>query len=221
MTIQHLLYIPTIFLLGLVFGTMINERAKGTMSNAVIDLNGPFRYQTSVKRLLQTFSIFLIVFVITHMFPIPFGSKVVSQLLGGHEIFDKRPVFSSAEVYECINLFSRAGVIAYKRFTYTIDVLFPASFFAFLWTFASFVSERRKISKYVRNILIGFPFFWFASDLIENVVVFKILDSFPNQSEFLGNYLGLITTLKFGLLTFSIFMPLLMMLFARKNSDSV
>ena len=220
MTIQHLLYIPTIFLLGLVFGAMINERAKGKMSNAIIDSNVPFRYQTSGKTLLQTFSIFLIVFVITHMFPIPFGSKVVKQLLG-HEIFDKRPVFSSAEVYERINLFSEAGVMTYKRFTYTIDVLFPASFFAFLWTFASFVSERRKISKHVRNVLIGLPIFWVASDLIENAVIFKILDCLPNQSEFLGNYLGLITALKFGLLAFSIFTPLLLILFARKNTGSV
>ena len=47
MTIQHIFYIPTIFLLGFIFGTMTN---KVTQSQ-----NNQLRYKTSKKRLLQTF----------------------------------------------------------------------------------------------------------------------------------------------------------------------
>ena len=94
MTIQHIFYIPTIFLIGFIFGTMINK--------APTSQNDQLQYKTSKKRLFQTFLIFLLVFVVTHIFEIPWGSKAVSQLLGGIEIFDKKPVFSSTAVYSAI-----------------------------------------------------------------------------------------------------------------------
>lgn len=210
MTIQHIFYIPTIFLLGFVFGTMIN---KATESQ-----NNQLQYKTSRRKLLQTFLVFLLVFVITHIFEIPWGSKAVRQLLGGIEIFDKSPVFSSDVVYELISLFPHEGLMAYKRFTYTIDILFPLSFFVFLFTFSRFVCQRITIPKYLENVLIYLPIFWFVSDLLENTVIFNILTEFPSQNEFLGSSLGFITVIKFGLLLLSILTPSLLLLFAKKKS---
>ena len=212
MTIQHIFYIPTIFLIGFIFGTMIN--------NATTSQNDQLQYKTSKKRLFQTFLIFLLVFVVTHIFEIPWGSKAVSQLLGGIEIFDKKPVFSSTAIYERISLFPAEGLMAYKRFTYTIDVLFPLSFLLFLFTFARFVSQRIIIPKYLVNILIGLPFFWFAFDLLENAVIFTILTKFPSQNAVLGGSLGIITAIKFGLLLLSIFTPSLLFIFAKKVATS-
>lgn len=210
MTIQHIFYIPTIFLLGFVFGTMIN---KATESQ-----NNQLMYKTSRRKLLQTFLVFLLVFVITHIFQIPWGSKAVSQLLGGIEIFDKSPVFSSDAIYELISLFPAEGLMTYKRFTYTIDILFPLSFFAFLFTFSRFVCQRITIPKYLENVLINLPIFWFVSDLLENTVIFNILTKFPSQNEFLGSSLGFITVIKFGLLLLSILTPSFLFLFAKKKS---
>ncbi len=209
MTIQHIFYIPTIFLLGFVFGTMTNKVTESQ--------NNQLLYKTSRRKLLQTFLVFLLVFVITHIFEIPWGSKAVSQLLGGIEIFDKSPVFSSDAVYERISLFPAEGLMAYKRFTYTIDVIFPISFFVFLFTFSRFVFQRVTIPKYLENVLINIPIFWFVSDLLENAVIFNILTKFPSQNEFLGSSLGFISVIKFGLLMLSILVPSLLLLFAKKR----
>jgi len=209
MTIQHIFYIPTIFLLGFIFGTMTN---KATESQ-----NNQLLYKTSRRKLIQTFLVFLLVFVITHIFEIPWGSKAVSQLLGGIEIFDKSPVFSSDSVYERISLFPAEGLMAYKRFTYTIDILFPLSFLLFLFTYARFVSQRITIPKYLIKFLISLSFFWFAFDMLENVVIFNILTKYPSQNELLGSSLGFITVTKFGLLMLSILMPSLLFIFAKKR----
>lgn len=221
MPIQHIFYIPAIFLLGLVFGIMINERRRGIIaknSATATSDNDQLHHETSGNRLLQTFIIFLLMFVVTHMFEIPWGSKAVKQLLGGLEIFDKRPIFSSTEIYTKISQYPVEGLIAYKRFTYTVDIIFPLSFFAFLLTLARFVSQRITIPKYAVNVLIGLPIFWFASDLVENAVIFSILSKFPSQSEILASSLGYITTTKFGLLLLSLFIPSLLFIFSKKKA---
>lgn len=219
MTSQHILYIPTIFVLGLVFGIMFNEKRRGRSAISSMATNSQdalVQQKTSGSTLFQSFVIFLLVFIITHTFEIPWGSKAISQLLGGVEIFDKSPVFSSIEVYNRISQFPIEGLIAYKHFTYTIDIIFPLSFFAFLLTLARYVSQRIAIPKYSVNILISIPFFWFAFDLIENTVIFSILFNYPSQSIILASSLGYITTLKFGLLLLSIFTPSLLLIFANK-----
>lgn len=223
MTTQHIFYIPTIFLLGLVFGIIFTERRRGI--NTVNSITSKrqedtVQHKTFGSKLFQTFVIFILVFVITHMFEIPWGSKAVGQLLGrGVEIFDKRPVFSSTEVYNQISKFPFEGLIAYKHFTYTIDIIFPLSFFAFLLTFARFVSQRITIPKYLVNILIGLPFFWFACDMFENAIIFSILSYYPTKIIILASSLGYITTVKFGLLLLSIFTPSLLFVFANKASS--
>ncbi len=220
MPIQHFMYIPIIFLLGFVLGIMFNERRRGTIAinlMAATSQKEQLNHKTSGSRLLQMFLVFLFMFVITHMFEIPWGSKAVSQLLGGLELFDKSPVFSSSEVYERLSQFPAEGLNAYKRFTYTIDIVFPLSFLAFLMTFARFVSQRISIPKYLVNILICLPFVWFASDLIENAIILSILSKFPSKSELLASSLGFFTAIKFGLLLLSIFTPSILFIFARKT----
>ena len=209
MTVQHFFYIPIIFLLGLVFGTMINK--------PVARQTDQIQYKTSKKNLIQAFLIFFIVFAVTHIIDIPWGAKAVSQQLGGIDLFDKSPVFASENVYGRIRFFTPEGINAYKRFTYTIDIIFPVSFLVFLLTFARFVSQRKNIHKYVAVALVGLPVLWFTSDVIENVFIFTILSSYPVQNKFLGNALGFITAIKFGLLLLSILAPTLLLIFKNKS----
>jgi hypothetical protein len=219
MTIHHILYIPTIFILGIASGIIIKERIQGIIVKNSMESSSQddqLQYKTSGSKLLQTLLIFLLVFVITHMFEIPWGSKSVSQLLGGMDIFDKRPVFSSIEIYNRLSQVPVEGLLAYKHFTYTIDILFPLSFFVFLLTLARFVSQRITIPKYIVNILIGLPFFWIACDMIENAVIFRVLSEFPDQNKALASSLGYITTLKFALLSLSVFTPSLLYIFTNK-----
>jgi len=214
MTIQHLLYIPTVFLLGFLFGTMTTEKRT---SHETAAASGSRQRSTSGKLLLQTFLVFLLVFVITHLFEIPLGSKTVSRLLGGVEIFDKQPAFSSAEVYARVAQFPAYGLLDYKRFTYTIDVLFPAALLLFLFTLARFAAQRVAVPKYVGRALIGLPFAWFASDLAENAIIFTILSLFPAENAFLASSLGFVTVTKFGLLLLSIVVPSLLIIVAKRS----
>lgn len=220
MTIQHIFYIPTIFLLGVVFGTMISHRKRGVMAGASMETthqNDRSLHQTSSSKLIQTFLVFLLVFAATHIFEIPWGPKAISQLLGDQEIFDRKPSFSGTEVYERLNLFPADGLITYKRFTYTVDIVFPLSFLIFLFTFARYVSQRIAIPKYLTTVLIALPFLWFACDLTENAVIFSILSMFPEQNEFLSGSLGYITATKFALLLISLFTPSLLFLLGKRS----
>lgn len=220
MTIQHVFYIPTIFLLGLVSGIILNDRRRGISAINSRDTDSKtyqLRHQTSGRNLFQTFLVLLLVFVITHIFEMPWGLKTVSQLLGGVEIFDRSPVFSSSEVYMRLNQFSFEGLKTYKRFTYTTDVVFPLSLLAFLSTLAQYVSQRKKINRCLRILLSGLPFFWFACDMVENAVIFTILSKYPGQIMFLADSLGYITAVKFVLLLLSLFMPTLLYIFSKKE----
>ena len=220
MTFQHIFYIPTIFLIGMVFGSMINDRTQNKAiikSGAFSNPNPISQPKTSKKILVQTFIFFLLIFIITHFFEIPYGSKSVSRILGGIEIFDKSPVFTSTAVYDRLNQFSTVGISVYKRFTYTIDILFPLSFFAFLLTFARFTSQRLKIKNNFTKLLIWLPILWLASDLLENTIIFYILTIFPTKNEILGGSLGFITVMKFGLLLLSIFAPSIIYILFKKS----
>lgn len=85
----------------------------------------------STKVLLLAFLIFAGVFVITHLFPIPYGAKAVQSTLGGFSLFDKQPSFSSTDVYDRLQAYSSDGFNDYKRFTYTVDLIFSLAFFIF------------------------------------------------------------------------------------------
>ena len=119
MTFSHIFYIPTIFLLGMVFGSMISRKTQNKSiikSGAFNEKNSISQPKTSRKILALTFLIFLLTFIITHFVEIPYSSKSVSRLLGGIEIFDKSPVFTSTAVYDRLNQYSTVGISAYKRF---------------------------------------------------------------------------------------------------------
>jgi hypothetical protein len=201
MTLPHLLYIPTIFLLGFVFGLIYSNQGE--------EKDRTKAYQPSGKILFLTFLIFILVFLITHIFEVPSSSRQVRRLLNDQEIFDRNPVFSSSEFYSKVKTFSDEGISTYKRFTYTIDILFPISFFLFLITFARYVSQRPPISKNGKYVLIVFPILWLLYDLIENLMIYILLSEYPKQLIFLAGSVGNVTIMKFGLLICSVLAPIL------------
>lgn len=170
----------------------------------------------SGKKLGLVFLIFIIVFIITHSFNVPAGSKQVSMLLGGLEIFDKKPIFGSDAVYHYIQSFPEIGIRVYKRFTYTIDVIFPLSMLLFLHTFSKFTLQRVALTKYFSKIVKLLPWIWFGFDMLENATVFYLLSEFPKQYPLVAGSLAWITAAKFVLLFLSLLVPALLLLFAKK-----
>jgi hypothetical protein len=215
MTTQHFLYIPIVFLLGMVFGTMLPRQVTAQSETGDPALR---------KRLFQSVVVFILIFVVTHVLEIPGGAKSVTRHLGGSELFDRRPSFTASEVYERIEAFSDYGIIAYKRFTYTIDILFPLTFLFFLFNFARYISYRASLPKSIVTVLMYLPFAWFLSDMAENAIILGLLSILPNQNHLFGSALGTITVVKFLLVVLSISMPTLLLigqLLIRKNSGMV
>lgn len=207
MTSAHILYIPTIFVLGFLAGNLFDNRAV-TSATSASPLSG--------RILLGAFLVFAVVFIGTHFFEIPRSSKAVTVALNGAEIFDKKPPYSSDEVYQRISTFPPSGVYLYKEFTHTIDVLFPVSLFAFLFLLSRVVIQRHRPRKAFKVFITLLPILWFLSDMIENSVIYYLLDEFPIRHDVLAGFLGGITISKFTLLLLSFLMPVSLIAFSKK-----
>jgi len=195
-TTNHIFYIPTIFFLGFLSGSILMH-LKSVQ-------NGPTHastaYRVKGRYLLGTLGLFLAIFVITHFFPFLGGAKALQEAIGSQVIFDQHISSTSGEVYARIEAFGEDGREAYRRFTYTADIIFPVSLLAFLLALALFVSERTVIHPAIRRALITGPILWFLFDMTENAMIYYLLSRYPVQSEFLAANLGAVTIMKFSFL---------------------
>ena len=167
MTSAHFLYIPTIFSLGLLMGTLLSSHSEPSIKNNQKQ-NSPF---LKGRTLFGSFLIFIAVFIGTHFFEVPRSSKAVSTALHGADIFDKTPAFSSEDVYSRIASFPIDGIALYKEFTYTIDILFPITLLAFLILLSLYVTNRLLIPGRFQITLLLIPTVWFVSDMGENYII--------------------------------------------------
>lgn len=200
MTSAHILYIPTIFFLGFITGALV-VKGSGNSNNPSNESG------VTIKVLLGAFVIFAIVFIGTHFFEIPRSSMAVTKALNGLEIFDKKPSYTSNDVYSRIESFPEYGRVLYKQFTYTIDILFPVTLFVFLFLLARFVVKRTTLSIPSSFFVMALPALWLSMDFIENAMVFNLLNNFPLKKPALAGSLGYVTITKFVLLLSSILTP--------------
>lgn len=211
MTSAHFLYIPIIFSLGLLVGTLLSSYSETPIENK--QKQNPQILKG--RALLGSFLIFIAVFIGTHFFNVPRSSKAVSTALHGADIFDKKPSFSSEEVYSRIASFPIDGIALYKQFTYTIDILFPITLFVFLILLSLYVTNRFLIPRRFQIALILIPTVWFASDMVENYIIYYLLNTLPAKHEELAGMLGYLTITKFTLLILSIALPTLLITFEK------
>jgi hypothetical protein len=214
MTAAHILFIPTLFLLGFLMGGLVGARQTAAL---------PAQAQMAQQRisaylLFAAFLLFVAVFVATHLMPLFGGSMALHHAMGGAALFDQRPSFSSAEVQQRLAGFGDLGRALYQRFTYSVDVAFPLSLLAFLGLLAHFVAERRAMAPGLRRGLKLLPLLWFGCDMLENAMVFRLLEQFPIEIHPLGELLGYVTVLKFGLLLASLSLPVLLTVLGQRQS---
>jgi hypothetical protein len=157
--------------------------------------------------LALAFGAFSLVFVITHMVPFEGGAKALHATLQGQPLFDQHTAPTADAVYERLQSFGAAGREAYRRFTYTGDILFPLSLLLFLTVLAFFVRQRTAAPRALRYLLISLPFIWFLADMAENSMIYVLISNYPDRHMFLAGLLSTITTLKFTLLLGSIGVP--------------
>jgi hypothetical protein len=215
MTTEHILYIPTIFLLGFLMGKLSSRSNEFNQTSALA------KGSQSIKRIIPgsfvvgSFLVFAVVFIATHLFELPASAKAVTQSLGGLEIFDRKPSFSSRELYSRISSFPAPGIQLYMRFTYTIDIVFPLTLFAFLFLLGRFVTQQFLNYRTFVRLLHILPIIWFGTDLVENSIVYYLLNEFPTRHNLLANALGYVTLTKFTFLLLSVLGPAMATVFRR------
>lgn len=187
MTPEHIIFIPTIFLLGLLTGILSSVRRSG-----------------GATAVLLTLGIALSVFVLNHLTPIPTGVVALHDITGGQPIFDQSPSFDRAEVLARLDAFGADGRALYQRFTYTGDLLFPLSVLLFLLTFARFSARQLARTAIWIPYLTILPIAWFAFDMLENTLVFSLIAAFPDERPALAAILGPVTAIKLLLLPTSL-----------------
>jgi hypothetical protein len=215
MTPAHLFFIPSVFFLGFFAGGIAASFFRPASPVGVESGSG--HGQTSAKALLIAFVVFATVFVATHMSPQFGGAKAISAALHGLPILDQQPSFSSDDVYQRLEAFGMAGRDMYQRFTYSSDLVFPLTLLVFLSLLAKFVAQRSVLSIQWRKALMALPFVWFASDMLENAIVFSLLSQFPTRNDALGGLVGFVTVAKFGLLLLSIAVPAVCLVVLKKG----
>ncbi len=215
MTPAHVFFIPTVFLLGLFVGGMLSTRL--LRSDPAPDADSVVQAKPSVKTLAIAFIVFACIFAATHGYPQFGGAKAISAAAHGIPLLDQRPAFSSIAVFDRLEAIGPIGRGMYQQFTYSVDVIFPLSLLAFLFSLTRFVRQRVTSNKRLRQVLETSPFIWFATDMLENAIVFTLLLQFPARNDFLGSILGFVTVLKFSLLLLSIAGPAIVMVAFRKS----
>jgi hypothetical protein len=101
--------------------------------------------------------------------------------------------------------FGAAGRAAYRRLTFTADLIFPLVLCACLLQLMRYVTERvPTLGRASRMLLLALPLTWLAADLAENAVIFQLLGAFPTRHDVLAGWLGTLTDLKFSLLLASV-----------------
>lgn len=211
MTPAHFLFIPALFSLGFLLGGLLAMRRNPSLQTQAGSAAGGQPVRVSPRLLGAAFLLFVAVFVATHIIPTFGGVKALHHAMGGAPIFDQQPSFSSAEVQQRLAGFGESGRALYQRFTYSVDVIFPLTLLAFLALLARFVVERRSLSAGQALALQMLPPIWFAADMLENSIIYRLLTQFPTEPVGLGNALAWVTVTKFALLLLGIVAPTLLL----------
>jgi hypothetical protein len=205
-TREHIYFVPIVFALGVVLGSLLTRHRMSRLASKRFDEEpGVPPPRTTARSLWFPLGVFLLLFAVTHVFGTHGGARNVEDALEGQAIFDQRASFSASEVYARVERFGAAGREAYKRMTFTSDLVFPLALLVFLLQLTRYVGERAPgVPSVVKTALWFFPVAWFLADLIENWTVFQLLDQFPVRDDALASRLGALTHVKFGLLLASV-----------------
>lgn len=168
----------------------------------------------SLRPVLIAFAVLMAVFVATHLLAFPGSLTEVMAAAGGQSILDQQPAFSSDEVYQRLDAFGETGRALYGRFLITTDVIFPLSLLAFLYLLARYTLQYLAPVLALRGLLLLFPFAFFGLDMIENLSIYSMLLDYPEQHQFTGHWLGIITVAKRLSMFAAILLPLALFLLA-------
>jgi hypothetical protein len=209
MTLEHIFFIPIVFLSGFAAGIFFFKRRYLVPAN--VQVGKRTIPPSAIRNTKIALVIFLTTFVTTHFFTLPYSSKAIHSSLGS-PIFDKKASFGKEEVYERISKFNPVGIEDYKVFAYSTDVIFPLALFILMMSIYRLV--QFQMSKH--SFIFIAPILWLLADFVENIIIFNLLVSFPVERPFLAEILGIVTYCKFALLLISVFIPIIVLSLSKR-----
>jgi hypothetical protein len=202
---SHLLFIPAVFLIGVLAGIIgIQHWSTGSSSRST------FSTASRPRALATSLGVFLLVFLATHFAPIPGSVMTLRSNLNHQKLFDQSPSFSIDETYRRIESFGPAGRDAYQLFTFTTDLIFPLALFFFLFSLARYVARRIDSVPvaWLRSLATTAPIAWLLMDLLENGTVHFLLWTHPTPQPLPAMLLPYLTVSKLSLLALSFGLPI-------------
>lgn len=169
--------------------------------------------QASGRTVLIAFGVAVVVFILTHIAPIPGSLRDLIAVNGGHPILDQVPAASTKALYDRLEAFGADGRALYQRFLLTTDIVFPLGVLAFLFLLAKFSAERFGDLSALKTFVPLVPALWFAFDMMENLSIVALLAQYPAQNDFIASYLSTVTLMKQYALGTSIVTPAVLLLF--------
>jgi hypothetical protein len=166
------------------------------------------RSSTGLKAFLAFLFVFFL-FTITHLLQFPGSVGYLMEITGGQKTFDLSPSFSSVETYERLEAFGQLGRTMYMRTMFTVDLIFPASMFVFLYLFSRYAFPGSSMRTTILIALRMLPVGYVTLDLLENLSIFFLLAKFPDKLEFIGSNIGYLTVGKRIFMMAAIIVPLI------------
>lgn len=144
------------------------------------------------------FALMFVVFAVTHIASFPGTVSHFREVTGGQKILDLQASSSSDETWQRLDAMGEAGRAAYLQLVGVVDVVFPLSVTLALVALALFTARRLAVQRPQQRrsltiALVALPLAYLAFDFSENLVVLRLLLSFPARLEFEGALVGWLT----------------------------
>lgn len=141
------------------------------------------------------------------------------EATGNQVLLDIKPSFEVSEVYLRLENFGAEGRELYKHRILTTDVILPISLFWFLILFMSIASEKFAFRKAVKWTLLAMPIGFLIFDFAENISIYVLISSLPEQMNLLATVLPYFTVIKRITVLCSLFLPIGLFLYSKYRSS--
>lgn len=149
------------------------------------------------KNLLLAAVIFLFAYLFLNTLHHPVSVLKIKQLSGGYTILNLLPFYNAVIGYEYIESYTSEAVDIYKRILlYDVILLIPAYVVFFILGFSYYGKKVLPDKKRIISIFFILPIIAAILNLIEDGIIWFLLESLPDHFDKLMTIAGFITTFK-------------------------
>lgn len=69
------------------------------------------------------------------------------------------------------------------------------------------------------KLMLSLPVLWISMDVLEKIIIYRLLSGFPQRDQFLARILGFVEVIKFGFLLLSVLIPSVLLTVTRKRPE--